>query len=159
MTSFDAYMRNVNTFLSNGEMSANVWAAIRDGQELTLPDTIYVTTEHDGTRKYWTYVSTPVNGQHFISAGNIDTKIYYNDQEIDIGQRGIYELKSDIEIPTTLRWGSGLSAEISYQIRRVSYGVEETDEDLQLAYAAFIAAKKDYQMAQLNIKFLSASDA
>ena len=159
MTSFDAYMRNVNTFLSNGEMSANVWAAIRDGQELTLPDTIYVTTEHDGTRKYWTYVSTPVNGQHFISAGDIDTKIYYNDQEIDIGQRGVYELKSDIEIPTTLRWGNGLSAEISYQIRRVSYGIEETDEDIKLAYAAFIAAKKDYQMAQLNIKFLAASDA
>lgn len=158
-TSFEAYMRNINTFQTNGYMSANEWAAVRTGQELILPDTIYMTTEHDGTRKYWTYVEHTGSDDHFVNASEIDTKIYYGDQEIDIGERGVYELKSDIEIPTTLRWGNGIQTEISYQIRRVHYGIEDTDQQLQELYSIYMNAKQEYYCALLSIQKIDAETA
>ena len=160
---FNAYTANVNVFMTNPNqndvMSANYWESRRTGQELTLPNAIYKTVEYDGTVKYWRYTEHPVNGEHFVSAPAIDTKIYYGNQEIDIAARGVYELKSDIEIPSTLRWGNGVTAEISYQIRRVHYGIEDSDEDLRNLYSAYMAAKKAYYMAVLGLRFVDAASA
>ena len=100
-----AYIRNINSFIRGENLSANVWANIRTGQELILPDSIYRTQENNGTMKYWTYRLTPGAGGSFVQVNPEDTIVHYEDQDIDIQHLGEFEIGRTIDIPDTLTWG------------------------------------------------------
>jgi len=135
-------------------LSANMWASIRTGQELTLPDTIYKTVENNGAVRYWTYrYDTGVDGGSYVGAtyqrvnneDKIDTKVYYEDEEIDIAHLGSFEIGREVDIPDQLSWGAGVQGEIGYILRRVTYGCELLNDDVREAKALYLNAKQRYQ--------------
>lgn len=94
------------------------------------------------TNKYYRYNTNYWHSVHpdnqvaaFIEVDNYSTEVNYNGTLLSVEQNNdIYIPELEGEIPNFISIGSGVVAEISFQVKEISYGVESQIQEQQQAY-------------------------
>lgn len=73
------------------------------------------------------------------------TKVYFDDTEIDLAERGTINYTSDIEVPKIIKVGSGVTCEVSMRTKVINYGIEST---LSASRNKYLLWKENYLAAQ-----------
>lgn len=103
----------------------------------------------DGSIKhtYYTYADGKVT-----QVINYSTEIQYGDVTIDVGDTGVFSFKELSNIPSVIKIGSGVTAELSLQLKTLTYSVEE---NCKVERDAYDKARLEYAMYMLGFKKLA----
>lgn len=105
--------------------------------------------QEDGSIKhtYYTYQDGKVT-----QVTNYSTEIQYGDANLDVGEVGEISFEELSIIPDVIKIGSGVAAELSMQVKTLTYSVEENCE---LERNAYEEARQVYSMHVLGLKRLT----
>lgn len=104
--------------------------------------------QDDGTvqHTYYTYSDGKVS-----QVTNYSTEIQYGNVTLDVGDTGVISFEELSVIPDVIKIGSGVSTELSMQVKTLTYSVEENCE---LELNAYNNARQEYSMYVLGLKRL-----
>ena len=95
---------------------------------------------------YYTYADGKVS-----QITNYSTEIQYGNVILDVGTTGVISFEELSVIPDVVKIGAGVSAELSMQVKTLTYSVEENCE---LEKNAYENARQEYSMYVLGLKRL-----